>query len=591
MGIKTPNLILLIVGVIIVIYSLSFLLKVNEGFATLPTAPQSSMIPQDQPGATTNNPTVSLPQPKDIIAAQQELENLIKLEGFKRLDTHIKTELTSLTSKLKAALENPNASKLSQADLIEIRSALQMYTQVAMFGSSLPAARKDIVAAQQELENLLKIEGFQKLDVNQKLHAVFIDNKLKSALENTNESPLTQDMLIELQSGITSLTQIAKGKSTLPSPSEPVVVAPSSKTTVAATPSGQITLPEIENLRTRVDEERLRLANLRSENPNMLVRIAQLEKLSGDLGDIISAVQGNRLKLSDVPIKPETAQMFLRKLKDENNKLPLLISPLGTTQSKPNTITPSNVPPVPSSEGLQTLLTAAQALKWELEIKVGYDPEIAQRERILNELKSMEKRLIDLSISETPLTPTMQTAYMKKLETLQAMLQSKSTKQSKPSLPRLPTQTRIPSSEYSKPEFPTLNQLFEAQGSQFGPQAGTFPNGEISPDVYVRPGFPMTDSMIAHRGSAASYNESAVGGLDYKKRVQELCRQIKEAKLGDAKDFGCIANPSEVSSDYSWRGNYLMVCNRLGDTWGGWYPEMFGCPKYDPTSKFKGNMM
>jgi hypothetical protein len=68
-----------------------------------------------------------------------------------------------------------------------------------------------------------------------------------------------------------------------------------------------------------------------------------------------------------------------------------------------------------------------------------------------------------------------------------------------------------------------------------------------------------------------------------------LCRQVKSAQLGDPVDFGCIAQPDTVSADYSWKGNYEMVCNRLGYTWGAWYPEMFGCPKQDPTAHFKSN--
>jgi hypothetical protein len=101
----------------------------------------------------------------------------------------------------------------------------------------------------------------------------------------------------------------------------------------------------------------------------------------------------------------------------------------------------------------------------------------------------------------------------------------------------------------------------------------------------------MNDEQIKRRGSASAFDDSLVGGADYKKRSQELCRQVRGANLGDPQQFGCISNPDAVGPDYSWKGNFTMVCNRLGDTWGGWYPEMFGCPKYDPTQKFKATMM
>jgi hypothetical protein len=92
----------------------------------------------------------------------------------------------------------------------------------------------------------------------------------------------------------------------------------------------------------------------------------------------------------------------------------------------------------------------------------------------------------------------------------------------------------------------------------------------------------MTDKMIKNRGSGASFDTSSLGELDYKKTVQFLCSQIKLADLGEPKEFGCIENPeSEVGPNYSWKGNYKMVCSRLGRTWGEFYPEMFGCPKPD----------
>jgi hypothetical protein len=98
----------------------------------------------------------------------------------------------------------------------------------------------------------------------------------------------------------------------------------------------------------------------------------------------------------------------------------------------------------------------------------------------------------------------------------------------------------------------------------------------------MRPGYEPTTENIMNRASLASFDESKVGTPDYKARVKFLCSQIRDAGLGDPKEFGCIGNPEQdVSPEYSWRGNYKMVCSRLGHMWGGWYPEMFGCPKED----------
>ena len=132
--------------------------------------------------------------------------------------------------------------------------------------------------------------------------------------------------------------------------------------------------------------------------------------------------------------------------------------------------------------------------------------------------------------------------------------------------------------------MPSQDDLNLVQGMNMGlfggPAAGSASNGIGSGD------YAMSDENIKHRGSAASFDDSMVGGLDYKTRSLEMCRQIQAANLGDPANFGCIKNPDEVSASYSWKGNYQMVCSRLGDTWGNWYPQMFGCPKVDPTAKF-----
>jgi hypothetical protein len=213
----------------------------------------------------------------------------------------------------------------------------------------------------------------------------------------------------------------------------------------------------------------------------------------------------------------------------------------------------------------------------------------------------MEKRLTNLAVSETPIPKEMYQIYLQELQTLQLALLPKNSgynfKHSGTPLDSLhTTNTRLgpdnnnpyvrnTAYKFSEPEYPSHDVIESAQGKGHGPN-GKFPDGEISPDVYIRPGFVMTDETIARRASSSAFDPAAVGGLD-----EEMCKQIRSAQLGDPTSFGCIENPDTVSSSYSWKGNYQMICNRLGDTWGSWYPEMFGCPKYDPTSKFKGTTL
>jgi hypothetical protein len=116
----------------------------------------------------------------------------------------------------------------------------------------------------------------------------------------------------------------------------------------------------------------------------------------------------------------------------------------------------------------------------------------------------------------------------------------------------------------------------------------TMPNApQRQVDSMSRPGFQMNDSRLEQRASASAFDPSTVGGPNWKKRAQDLCEQVGSAGLAPPGNFGCIEDQTTVSKDYSWKGNYEMVCKRLADTWGGWYPEMMGCPP--PTNKFQSH--
>jgi hypothetical protein len=149
---------------------------------------------------------------------------------------------------------------------------------------------------------------------------------------------------------------------------------------------------------------------------------------------------------------------------------------------------------------------------------------------------------------------------MNELQTIRMMLQKKSNG------PSANLATPAPQ-VLSTPDYPSSLQLQKAQDSGF-------PNPPVAPPGTYRNEYPD----IQNRASAASFDPSLVGGLDYKQRVQSMCSQIGAANIGAPAQFGCI-DPSSVSASYSWKGNYEMVCSRLGNIWGGWYPEMFGCLK------------
>jgi len=516
----------------------------------MPAATQTSAIPKATSGATTANPTVAQSQSKDILAAKESLKNL----------------------KLLADVKPPLKTDLSETKRMEINK----------FITEMP--------------------------VNNKL--------LDDALANRPAQPLAKitNLRTTAESYLNALKSAKATAGTLPAAAAAAAAAATAKPTQVACGPGVITLQELRNLKFRTGEEINRLSNLRSTSPTLKQRIDQLTKLGADLGDMITGVERDQLKLDSIPIQPDSASAFLKALGNENIALPSLVCPPGATPpsiaASPNIAIFNQAPP-PQEErqapinpqALQGLLEMAQYLKWNMQVKVEYDPVVAQRERIFKRIEVMEKRLLDYAISEKPLPKEVYTVLLQELQTLQALMNPKEGSQSKSlkgsPLVRFPSESSrdagaladmglSPSSK--GPEYPTAKRLSNAQGGGFGTSKTTFPNGEISPDVYIRPGFVMNDDSIARRASSSAFDPAAVGGLDYKARVQEICKQIKSGQLGESRDFGCIENPNEVSSSYSWKGNYEMVCNRLGDTWGSWYPEMFGCPKYNPAAKFSGFM-
>jgi hypothetical protein len=87
-------------------------------------------------------------------------------------------------------------------------------------------------------------------------------------------------------------------------------------------------------------------------------------------------------------------------------------------------------------------------------------------------------------------------------------------------------------------------------------------------------------------GAYSAYEYAATTSPDHKERLINLCGQITRSGLGTGEELGCPKDINQASMEYGFKGTYLMVCNRLKDTWGGAYPEMFGCPKEDRTSRF-----
>ena len=419
-----------------------------------------------------------------------------------------------------------------------------------------------------------------------------IENRLQKALEKPNESDVTLEDVEKQRQMFEGFIAELRGASVVGTAQAKAELAKKIQTertlTTVSGPPGVITMAQLKELQSRIQGEVKKLNALRSKSATLIARKNQLEKMLADLNDIISAVERKAMKLEDVPITPQSAEAFLKAM-GAGKALTALMVPKGKT---PAMIKASpSIATVPKGTDVQKLLDAAKYIKWELEVKLSYDPRVAMQDKMIQKLGEIESKLTAIAISETPISEATHKGFMRQLDTIRAVLVANGKdKDRKVPVDRMPT-TYARENSLGTAEFPAPQNVNGAQGAGFGTKGFTFPNGEISPEVYIRPGFVMTDDTIARRASSSAFDESTVGGPDYKKRALELCRQVQSAQLGDPKNFGCIENPDAVSSRYSWKGNYEMVCNRVGDTWGGWYPEMFGCPKHDPTAKFRGTML
>ena len=639
-----PEVILIILGIVLV-FTLFYLNNTKEGFVDnattlamalkpagkVPGATQSSAVPKDTPGATSTDPTAAVPQGKDIEDMQERLKNLYLLsrekspnetdlspENKKKVSAAI-NEIPMFEAKLKKALANFDTSGLTLDELKAKRAATDAAIEL-LRNARVTAPRASPVEVQQTLDALKTFTTLatQKVPENTNLPPAIkekvmklrddipdLEQRLLAALAQSDASPYTSMRLRMIRAEIMSAhnqlsraTVVGSGAGTkveptvrIPSPTQDETyaarVAAEPQPTVVAGPVGVVSVAQLKDLVKRIDEESLRLTNLRSTSATITTRIQQLTLLKSNIGEFVTKVERGQMKLEDIPITPDAASKFLEGLKSNSEPIPPLIVPLGST---PKVVkAPTGVAEyagIPAGEqAVSKLLSAAKDLRWSMEVRLEYDPQLKMREKMLERIENIIRNLTKLSVSETPIPPKIHEDYLKQIQGMQTAFAANPPAYrggAEGAMSRLPTgYARTPQGAPN----PSADSVSTAQGAGFGPQDNTFPHGEESPDIKIRPGFVMNDEQIARRASAASFIPAA-GGPDYKARALEICRQVKAAQLGDAKSFGCIENPGEVGPSYDWKGNYTMVCNRLGDSWGRSYPEQFGCPPYDPTAKF-----
>jgi hypothetical protein len=529
-----------------------------------------SQIEQDEVKFIKDTPRMSREVFRDFIS---DMENALSVYMM-YFSTIIK-----ISSAIPKQTSVPSSNPTSVAHRSMLRQFRKAYESVNMSEDTDPKNEKKRNAAKFMYERD-KTDNFSEQDLKNYIH---IYDKLIDKLYKDELLPY----LNSLPQRNPPANQEMPSQAPAPAPAQPTIIGSS---------SGHLTMEDLKLLLGNVESENLRLANIRSTSPNILTRRERLSQLAADLRDIILRIDRKQMRIEDVPIRVDDARRFLSALQaGQQPEEDLLMAgvPVPVTQTTVNGQggpAMSDLPMNKMTAGMPTqeIFEALQGLKWSMDVKLDYDPAIGERSRIMRRLKEIEEKITAYAYSETPIPRNLQRALMKEISALSAAL-SQSMDEDKDRIfdTRFPTpySSRMESGDgasYPSDMDTSFTPGFFKHGSPTGPR-GSYDN-----DTKIRPGFTMNSETIARRGAASAFDESLVGGMDYKQRTQDLCRQIRGANLGDPANFGCITNPSEVSADYSWKGAHRMICNRLGDTWGSWYPEMFGCGPYDPQAKYKG---
>ena len=449
----------------------------------------------------------------------------------------------------------PDQSLASSQDLIALQDALRFFHDSRQAQRSISEATSSDKHIQGTSETLGGLEELERELPKQ-------EARVKAALTDISKNNYTVEEATRLRSfyemGADQILTITEG---FANPSKYTIAGPYLKAN------------DLQELINRINATRQELVNQRSIAPPVRARIDQLEKLGADVGELRQKLIRRQIDPRDLPIDAESARKFLAGLSSSN--IPNLLTPgsgTPTTAAGPAAVTKDPM--------VQQLLDQAKNLRWTMQITVGYDPEVIHREKLMTRLDKVEKRLLELS--SQPETKKNEREFKVLYAELTSLTSAISNNGSGmvPSThvrPQPATSTRL-SDMSSQPRAPTHTNLACAQSNEFSDPYASVPGGERI--------IGMTDEQIRHRASSGTANYGSVGGADYKTRTADLCRSITASGLGDAKQFGCVANPDELSSTYSWKGAYSMICNRLGDTWGASYPEQFGCGKYDPTARF-----
>ena len=330
---------------------------------------------------------------------------------------------------------------------------------------------------------------------------------------------------------------------------------------------------DVQDLIKRVKNFLDSLNALNTKDPVILTRIQTLQSLHNDLKDMKTKIGNKSLDPTQIPIKVGDARVFLATSLQVDQQLPNLITGPPPAPEKPavETQTPE----------LNQLMKMAQYLKGT--ISISFDSDAYSREQMAARVDN----ILDL-LQNKKITSKDARNILAALSAIQGKLGPSGFSNINPFQATKanisdPSKNSFKTSYANTGYMPDSSQLDAASYGSYAGQAGG-DNSQIRPGSLSM----QTDDNIIKRGSGtyALYNYADVTGPDYKVKLTNLCSQITSSGLGTGEDLGCLKDLSMVGNDYGWKGAYSMVCNRLQNTWGSAYPQMFGCPVNDPTDRY-----
>lgn len=194
------------------------------------------------------------------------------------------------------------------------------------------------------------------------------------------------------------------------------------KETIAGTT--HITIEDLLMLIQVIARELVRVANLRSSDPDTLTKQKDMDLLLGDLRSLSASLDRRDIREYQIPIRAGVARTFLATFRDAVVLPPLLdrlaappvqaIPTLGSSGGAAD----GTVDAVPKKRGpdIVLLFQDIQQTRWALEASL--DPRIEHYKEMLDRLTAMERRIVSYTTSDTPMPPVLQMEFEEELRRL-----------------------------------------------------------------------------------------------------------------------------------------------------------------------------